>query len=215
MRSGIGSNTVSYLNARQGTVSRQLIWFAAKNRATGEIESVGFSNLEYNLDFQVKNGEGATITRTYYGAGSIIDISEINLVSDLTIQTVRMKLNQSNDVVNNAIRGYDMRNAACEVHYPLYDLSTRLLVDIPTPHFVGRVDKSELKRGKIGSPSGVYLEAHSRVRDLTLKNPSVKSHSFQQLRHAGDNFRKYGDNVGNWAVWWGEDKKPVVTNAQS
>lgn len=205
MRS-VDSNTAAYLNAREGTITRRFVWIIAKNRGTGAEETAGFWNGEFAIDVEVISGQtGLPETRTYTGAGSLLQPDDINLVSDLTIQTTRIKLSQTNAAVNNAIRGYDARNAKIEIHYGLLDLATRLLVARPLPHFVGVINKAPVTRPKVGGSGGVVAEAVSRTRELTIINPAKKSDETQKLR-SGDRFRKYGSVAGSWSIFWGEKK---------
>lgn len=207
MRSGIGPNTVDYLNARDGVVTRRFVWIIAKNRISGAEESAGFWNGEFAITTTVISGQtGLPEERLYSGAGSLIGVDDVNLVSDLTIQTLRIKLSQTNAAVNNAIRGYDARGAKIEVHYGLLDLNTRLLVDTPYPHFVGLINKAPITRPKVGGSGGVVAEAVSRTRELTIVNPAKKSDETQKLR-SGDRFRKYSSVAGTWSIFWGEKKK--------
>jgi len=212
MRENINASTVNYLNARKGIIERTFVWMIVKNRSSGAIEEVGFCNYPYDVAATVISGQtGLPVLRNYVGAGALLEVEDINLVSDLTIQTLRAKFSQSNAEVNNAIRGYDARNGKIEVHYGLLDLSTRLLVDTPYPHFVGIINKAPIKRAKVGASGGVGLEAVSRTRELTITNPNVKSDEFQQHRFPGDDFRKYGTVAHQWAVWWGEAKDIKLT----
>ncbi len=205
MRS-VGANTVNYVNGRAGVITRQFVWLIAKNRGTGADETVGFWNGPYDISVNVISGQtGNPEIRTYVGAGSLLEIDDIALVSDLTIQTLRVKLTQTNAAVNNAIRGYDSRNAKIEVHYGLFDKATRLLVDLPYPHFVGEVNKAPITRAKVGTSGGVIAECVSRVRELTRINPAKKSDETQKLR-SGDRFRRYSGVADQWAIWWGEEK---------
>lgn len=204
------SATVNYLNARQGIISRKFLYFIGKNRTTGSLEEVGFCNLPYDVTITLISGQtGLPVSRTYIGAGSLLETDDIDYTVNLVIQTFRASLSQTNDAVNNAIRGYDTRNAKVEFHYGLFDLESRNLIDTPYPHFVGTLNKSPVKRAKIGSSGGVSIEAVSRTRELTITNPAVKSDAYQQYRFPGDRFRKYSDVAGLWEIAWGEDKSPL------
>ncbi|RUW55619.1 hypothetical protein EOA32_00960 [Mesorhizobium sp. M1A.F.Ca.ET.072.01.1.1] len=178
-----------------------------KDRTTGAEVSGGFSNWEFNVDAEVISGQTRLpVVRTYVGLGSLIDVDDIALVSDLSIQTVRIKLSQTNASVNNMIRGYDARNAKVEIHYGLLDLDTRKLVARPLPHFVGIVNKAPVTRPKTGSSGGVALECVSRTRELTIINPAKKSDETQKLR-SGDRLRQYSGVAGSWSIYWGEKKQ--------
>jgi hypothetical protein len=210
MRS-VDSNTQNYLTARDGVITRRFVWIIAKNRTTGAEEPAGFWNGEYAIDVEVVSGQsGLPETRTYEGAGSLLTVDDINLVSDLTIQTLRVKLSQTNAAVNNAIRGYDPRNAKIEVHYGLLDIASRKLVSRPLPHFVGIINKLPVTRAKAGGSGGVVAEAVSRTRELTITNPAKKSDETQKLR-GGDRLRKYSSVAGSWSIFWGEQKAKIGT----
>lgn len=199
--------TVNYLNARQGIIERWFLYFIGKNRTTGAIEEIGFTNLPYTVTVSVISGQtGLPVSRDYVGVGSLIEVGDVALVSDLTIQTFRAKLTQTNPSVNNAIRGYDTRNAKAEMHYGLFDLNSRKLIDTPYPQFVGFLNKSPIKRAAAGGSGGVQVEMVSRTRELTIVNSAVKSDEYQQVRAPGDRFRKYSSVANLWQVWWGEAK---------
>ena len=201
------SATINYLNSRQGIIERKFVYFIGKNRDTGAQEEVGFSNLPYTVTVNVVSGQtGLVVERVYVGAGGLLDVDEINYVTDLTIQTLRIRLTQTNAEVNNAIRGYDTRNAWTEFHKGLFDLNTRNLIDTPYPLFTGFLNKSPIKRPKVGSSGGVEVSAVSRIRELTITNPAMKSDEYQQFRSPGDRFRKYSSVAGLWSINWGEEK---------
>jgi hypothetical protein len=203
----VDGDTSAYLNTRKGVITRRFVWMIGKDRTTGEAASGGFWNGEFTIDAEVISGQtGLPEVRQYVGLGSLISVDDINLVSDLTVQTLRIKMSQINPAVNNAIRGYDARNAKIEVHYGLLDLDTRKLVARPIPHFVGIVNKAPIVRSKTGGSGGVSLEAHSRTRELTITNPAKKSDEFSKTR-GGDRFRQYSGVAGSWAIFWGEDKE--------
>lgn len=199
--------TIAYLNARQGTIERKFVYFIGKNRTTGEQEEVGFSNLPYTVTIGVISGKtGVLVNRDYVGAGALLDVDDVDDVSDLTIRQLSINLTQTNSAVNNAIRGYDTRNAWVEYHKGLFKLDTRNLVAPPMPSFSGFLNKSPIKRAKVGSSGGVQVTAVSRVRELTITNPAMKSDEYQQFRFPGDRFRKYSSVAGLWPVSWGEEK---------
>ena len=64
---------------------------------------------------------GGLLTRTWQPAGGLITISDITLVSNLTVQKVEITLSQASGPVNQLLRAYDCKQGAVQVWRGLFD----------------------------------------------------------------------------------------------
>lgn len=200
--------TEAYLSGG-AIIARDLLWITVKERDTGLPVSVGFCNDLDSVTLTVVSGlTGATESRTYHGSGTLISISPIPLISDLTVRTVTITLSHINSAVLQAIRGYDPRFGKVEIHRALYDLSTRALVAAPIPHFVGSINGAPISKARPGEEGSITLNVVSHSRELTRVN-SLKRSDESQKRRSGDRFRQYSGVAGQWEFFWGEEKHRV------
>lgn len=197
------------LNAR-ALVARDFLWIVARNRSTGAPESVGFWSDVGNISASVRNPDTGTVnTRTWYGSGTLIRISDIPLVSNLTVQTITIDMSQLDDLVEQAVRGYDCSQARVEVYRGLLDPNTRQLVDAAECLFVGFVDEISIDTPAENEEGSVVLTCTSHTQEMTRSNPSTRSHEDQLLRLWSDNFFQDAATVGEWELFWGRIKGKV------
>ncbi|MCU0826660.1 MAG: hypothetical protein MUE52_04480 [Tabrizicola sp.] len=192
--------TLAALQTRSAVVVRILIWVAARNRTTGDPETLGLWTGAYDRDFTINGG-----TRAYAGAGGIMEIPPIKYQSGLGVRMQRMVLSPISTVVADLIRTYDSRFAPIEIHRALFSPLDGSLVAEPHRLWKGFVDEVEVK--ETGTPGEATCEvvAASSARLLTRTLTLKASDATQQLR-GGDRFRKYADVSGKVDVWWGEMK---------
>lgn len=185
-------------------VARDFIWFVVRDRTTGAPVYDGYWSDVGRLTAAVVDPDtGGTSTRTWIGAASLISISDIALISSITVQTVTVRLSQVADRVNDLIRTYDCKQGRVEVYRGLFDPDTRALVDPATPRFVGFIDHIEVKTPKENDEGGVELTCTSHTQEMTRSNPDTRSDSSQRLRVATDNFLQDVAVVGEWEHFWG------------
>ncbi|MFN4172709.1 MAG: hypothetical protein ACK4GW_13245 [Pseudorhodobacter sp.] len=192
--------TASYLaQARAGGfVARLLFWVAARNRTTGEVETIGIWNGRRDRAFTIGGA-----TRTYKGAGGLLSVDPIVYIKGLGVQMQRARLSPIDEEVELLIRGYDARLAPVEIHRALFDPQSRALVDEPHRVFRGRIDKAPVTVPELGGEMSVEITMASSARDLTRTLALRKSDEAQQLR-SGDRFLRYADISGQVQTWWGE-----------
>lgn len=214
MRS-VDGTTSAYLTARKGVVVRDLLWITAKERDTGNPVSVGFWNDIDSVTLTVISGEtGASVSRTYHGSSTLISISPIPLISDLTVRTITITLSRISTQVQQAIRGYDPRFGHVEIHRALFDLATRELVAAPVPHFVGSINGAPMAVPRPGEEGSITLSVVSHSRELTRINPLKRSDETQK-RRSGDRFRQYSGVAGLWDFFWGDEKHRIGAGRSS
>ncbi|TPN44465.1 hypothetical protein FJ981_28120 [Mesorhizobium sp. B1-1-4] len=152
----------------------------------------------------LRGDTGSAENRDFVGDGSLLSVDRVPLVSDLTIQTVKVTLSQIHATVQDMVRGHDIRGARVEIHRGLFDPSTHAVAGSIYCHFVGKVNKAPIATPKIGDEGSISIDVVSIVRELTRTNPAKKSDETQK-RRSGDRFRRYS-GVANVPVFWGVEK---------
>jgi hypothetical protein len=191
---------------------RDFIWFVVKDRTTGAAVTDGYWSDIGSIDAAIVDPDtGGTTTRTWAGAGSLISISDIPLVSTLTVQNITVTLSQVADRVNNLVRGYECKQGRVEIYRGLFDPNTRQMVAPATPRFVGTIDEAPITTPAEGGDGDVQLTCTSNTAELTRSNPDTRSDASQKLRNAADGFFNDAAVVGSWAQFWGQDGGPVRT----
>lgn len=202
MRS-ISSANQTALNARE-LVPRDFLWIVARNRETGEPEEVGFwSDIENVTASVIDPDTLLPVYRDFYGAGGLISIDSIPSVSVIQVQDIRITMSQLDEMVEEAIRLYDVKQARVEIHRGLFDPATRSQVDPALVRFVGFVNSVEIMTGPENSEGGVTLTCVSHTQELTRANPATRSHEDQKIRDEDDDFFIDAAVVGEWQIQWG------------
>ena len=194
------ANTAAYLAGETAIVSHVLIWIAAKNRSTGATESIGFWTGDDHQDFMV-DGQ----TRTYYGAGDVLDVPPITYEAGLTVRMHTFGLASLAPEVAMLLRGYEPRLAPVEVHRALFYASTGALAADPHRVLAGWIDEAQINTPEIGGNGGATITIASSARALTRGLPICKSDAQMQKR-SGDRFRRYVDVSGAVDVFWGSKR---------
>lgn len=192
------ASTLTYINARAGIVARHLLWVIAKNRSTGEAETMGLWNGEQEAEFTIR-GE----TRTYIAAGAFLGFEEIRAGTGLDVQIHNFSLSGISSDVDQLIRGYDSRLARVEAHRALYDLNDNTLVAEPIRVLKGWVNHITFVTGENAGLSDVTMSVASASRALTRTLGAVRSHAAQQAAFPDDDFRKHVDISRAVGVRWG------------
>jgi len=199
------SPMVTYLQSRAPVRGHALIWFTAKNRTTGLPEETGLWTGEEVRDFTID-----AVTRTYYGAGNIIDLEPLVVSAGLAVQMQTLAITQVSPEVVNLIRGYDTRLAPCEMHLALFNPETEALIGT-TRVWKGFVDKISLPTAKMNENASINMTLASAARGLTVGLASKRSDATLRARSPSDAFRQYADIAGKVEVYWGKTKKKPKT----
>jgi hypothetical protein len=194
-------------------VARDFIWFVVRDRTTGEAVTDGYWSGAGFLTTQVIDpATGGVATRSFMGAGTLIQISDIPLVSNITVQNVTIKLNQVADHVNDLIRGYDCKQGQVQIWRGLFDPDSRQLVSPAPPRFFGFIDQIEILTPSENSEGGVTLTCTSHTQEMTRYNPDTRSDASQRLRAANDNFYQDTATIGTAQFFWGRANGTVQTS---
>lgn len=190
--------------AERRLVARDFLWFEARNRDTGETETVGFwSDIENVTAFVINPLTGLPVSRAFYGAGGLISIDDIPSVSTIQVQDVHIRMSQLDEMVNQAVRLYDLKQARVEIHRGLFDPETRQMVDPAIVRFVGFVNIVEVTTPAENQDGGVDITCVSHTQEMVRANPATRSHEDQKLRNSSDTFFIDAAVVGDWDFEWG------------
>lgn len=188
----------SQMAERRGTEAQILIWFRARNRATGLTEAIGFWTGDDHQNFLV-SGE----VRTYLGAGTVINVPPVRAGIGLRVRQHRIVLPPLLDEVQQLLRAYDPRLAEVEVHSAAFDIDTGQLLAPPLRMIKGTLDKMTEKVGGKGREAHIELIVTSSARRLTFGLPLKRSNAELQRRDPTDRGREYSDTAGDVTVPWG------------
>ena len=214
MTRSVSSATYTALQNRN-LVARDFLWIVARDRTTGaDVPDGMWSDIGPITASVVDPETGGTSSRSWVGTGTLVQCSDIPLVSNITIQNVTITLSQVSDHVNTLVRLYDCKQARVEIYRGMYDTNTRAMIDPATPRFIGYIDNVEIVTPKEGGTGSVVLTCVSHSQEITRSNPDSRSDASQRQRSATDNFYQDTVVVGTWQHFWGR-ASGVVTQQQS
>lgn len=186
-------------------VSRDFIWFIVRDRATGNPVTDGYWSDVGTIAAEVLDPDSnSPVTRTFNAGGGLISISDIPLVSNLTVQNVSVTLSQVSERINDLVRGYDCKQGKVQIFRGLFDPATRALVAPAFPRFAGTIDEAPITTPKEGEAGDVVLTCTSNTQELTRANSDTRSDASQKLRDADDDFYLHTATVSDWQQFWGK-----------
>ena len=209
------ANTLAALAARR-LMPRDFLTITARNRDTGAPEAVSFwSDLGDVTALVLDPDTGAPALRSFRGAGALIQISDIPAVAGITVQRITIQMSQLDELVEQAVRLYDVKQGRVEVHTGLLDPDSRKLVDPAEPLFVGFVDEVEIRTPREGEEGGVTITCTSHTQELARTNPETRSHEDQKRRDPDDDFFIDAAVCGDWDHFWagrqqGQEKRKGI-----
>ena len=208
MRSLSGANLVAL--AQRILMPRDFVWFVVRDRSTGDPVTDGYWSDVGDISAAIIDPDtGSPVTRIWHGAGSLIQISNIPLVSNITVQNITVTLSQVADRVNDLVRLYDAKQGRVEIYRGLFDPANRLLVAPAEPRFIGTINEAPIKTPKENERGDVQLSCTSNTAELTRSNTDTRSDASQRRRDPVDAFFKDTAVVGTWQHFWGREGGPV------
>ncbi|MCW2077828.1 UNVERIFIED_ORG: hypothetical protein M2193_000003 [Bradyrhizobium japonicum] len=205
MTRAISTANYTALTARR-LVPRDFVWFIVRDRVTGNPVTDGYWSDVGTISADVIDPEtGSTVTRSFVGASSLIAISDIPVVSNLTVQTITITLAQVATRVNDLVRGYDCKQGKVQVFRGLFDSGTRVMVAPAFPRFAGTIDEAPVTTPKEGEAGDVTLTCTGNTQELTRSNPDTRSDASQKLRDPDDDFFIHAATVSEWQQYWGKN----------
>lgn len=210
MTRSVTAETFTALQDRR-LVARDFLWIEVKTRDTGMPIYDGYwSDVGTITTAVIDPNTGGSTDRQFVGAGSLIQISDIPLMSNLTVQNVTITLSQVVDRVNDLVRTYECKQGRVEIFRGLFDPDTRNLVSPASPRFVGFIDNIEILTPKENDDGGVTLTCTSHTQEMTRSNPDTRSDASQQLRAPRDDFYADVSVVGEFEHFWGKSSGSAV-----
>lgn len=212
MTRSISAENFEALQARR-LIARDFIWFEVKDRETGEPEYDGYwSDVGPMTAAVIDPNTGGSTEREFVGAMSLISISDIPMVSNLTVQTVTVVLSQVSDRINDLVRAYECKFGKVQIFRGMFDPETREMVGPAFPRFVGTIDDAPITTPAEGGQGDVTLTCTSHTQEMTRSNPDTRSDASQQLRADGDDFYADVSVVGDWEHFWGKNGGSAVSS---
>lgn len=191
--------------SQRALVARDFLWFVARTRDTGLPAPVGFWSDIENVTATVLDPDTLSpVNRAYYGAGGLIEIEGIPAVSTIQVQDVTIQMSQLDEMVLQAVRLYDIKQARVEIHRGLFDPVSRQLVAPALVRFVGFVNLVDIRTPRENEAGGVQITCVSHTQELLRSNPSTRSHEDQRYtRDPNDYFFVDAGVSSGWDVQWG------------
>lgn len=195
-------------------VSRDFVWFTVKDLITGSPVTDGYwSDIGPLTASVIDPDTGSSVSRSWVGAASLISISDITLVSSITVQNITITMSQVADHVNALVRGYNCKLGGVQVFRGLFNLDTRVLVAPATPRFVGTIDDITITTPRDGGVGSVVVTCTSSTQEMTRSSPDTRSDASQRLRSATDDFFADVAVVGTWEQFWGRAGGTLASNS--
>lgn len=199
----------------QVTADADFLWFVARNRNTGGMVTDGMWSGVGTIDAQVIDPmTGQAVTRTYAGTYGLVAISDISLITGVSVQPITIAMSQVEARVAQLVRQYDLKQARVEIHRGRINPATRLMVAPAAKRFVGFVDEVEIVEGAEGEEGGVRVSCVPYSQELLRSNPDTRSDQSQQKRRAGDEFFRDVAVVADWQQFWGKADGKIGSGAK-
>jgi hypothetical protein len=195
----------NYTALQQGRLlARDFIWFQVKDRDSGDAVYDGYwSDVGTITAAVIDPNTGGSTNRQFFGAGGLISVSAIALMSNLTVQNATITLSQVADRVNDLVRTHECKRGIVQIFRGLFDPETRQLVAPAVSRFVGEIDNIDIKTPEEGGQGSVVITCNSHTQELTRANTETRSDASQQARAPGDDFYADTTVVGGWNFFWG------------
>ena len=191
---------ITYLQSRNGFVTRALFWVQPRDRATGNRVGLGFWTGEEDCSFTIGG-----VARTYVGGGALKALDAVVMQTGVVIRMQRVSLSPLFDSVALLLRGYDAWRAPAEIHRAFYNPLTGALIDTPKRLWKGVIDSAPIQTPAIGGESVAEVTLSSAAEALTHGLTLTRSDAVQSQR-GGDRFYRYKDVSGSVPVTWGEKR---------
>lgn len=182
-----------------------LLWVSARNRSNGQTETMGLWT-GYDVTSLTVEGEA----RTYFGAGTVLSVSDIVSQMGTNVQMQSARLNILTPEIEQLILGYDARQAPVEIHLRRVDPETGAELDV-TRCFKGFVDRAPIGQGPKGGTSAIEASLASSARMLTRRVALRRSDASHRRAHPGDRFFRHAAVSGTVPVWWGQVKNDAAS----
>ncbi|MDN5786907.1 hypothetical protein [Pseudorhodobacter sp.] len=199
----LSAPAIAALLKRNVTI-RDFLWIEARNGTTGDPVDVGYWSDLGTVSAQIDDPRvGSIVTRDFQGAGGLINISPITLVSNLSVQTITISLSQIADP-NDLVRGYDVKQARVGVFRGLFAPATLVQLSPCYSRFLGFVDQVEIETPAESGEGKIELTCVSHSQEMSRRNTATRSDADMKKRTSGDTFCLHSAAVGTWEMNWGK-----------
>jgi len=173
---------------------------AAILTALGQTNVAPFYAVEFDFDtapvrFWTGYGDRTIDGETYLGAGSLIGISGLEEISDLSAKSATISLSGvPSELVSLALQE-PYQNRGCRILFGVTDVSDFVEV------FGGFMDTMNIEDS--GDTSTITLTVESKLVQLERAKERRYTHESQQSRYSGDTFFSYVSDLQDKEVVWG------------
>lgn len=190
---------------------RDFMTIFARRRDTGEIISDSMWSDVGDINANVVDPDtGAIQTRSFYGSGNLVKISDIPLVSNMSVQNVNISLSHLAANAEELIRGYDVRQAVVQIFRGLFNPGSGTMTEPAYPRFVGFIDNVEVVTPREGDEGSINLTCASHTQEVTRANSATRSGSSQRVVNSTDAFYDDSASTAEWKIWWGQKRGESV-----
>lgn len=192
---------------------RDFMTIYARRRSNGETVADSLWSDVGDVQANVINPEtGAAETRDFYGSGNLVKISDIPLVSNMTVQNVNVELSPLASNAQELIRGFDVRQGVVQIFRGLFNPGEGRMVEPAFPRFVGFVDSVEVVTPSENGEGSNNLTCASHTQEVTRGNSATRSETSQKVINQNDGFYDDAASTPEWKIWWGQAKgeKPLA-----
>ena len=193
---------------RSGLSTRVMIYFEAQDRDDNTPVDLGLWSGEDTESITFTDmWTGASLTRTFYGAGTLLGVETPRYYTGFEVRPVIISLSSISPAVTNLIRAYQPRGAKTQILLRSYEPDTMEAVAIE-PVWKGFINRAPIPRPRLGEEAKMSVQLVSSSRLLTIPAPRKKSHA-NQVKRAGDKFMRYAGAAEILNVPWGleDDRK--------
>lgn len=193
-------------------VIRDYVWFVARRRSDNSPVTEGLWSGVENVTAQVIDPDTmGEVNRDFYGVGTLVSISAIPMVANLTAQSCTITASHLHAETERIIRDYNCQQARVEIFRGLYNPATMQPETPAVPVFVGFVDTIIVETPKEGGIGSTKFSCKSHMQEITRASAETRSHAYQILRDPNDDFLIDADTVSSWEQFWGSTKGGVPT----
>jgi len=182
---------------------RDFLWLEVRDRTTGALYPVGFwSDLGTVSANVIDPRTGSTVSRSFQGAGGLVQMSQIPMTSNLTVQTVSVVMSQISNA-SDLVRTYEAKQARVEIFRGLFAPASLVQLAPAFPRFVGFIDSIDISTPAEGEDGSIEMTCVSHSQEMSRYNTVTRSDADQVRRAPGDTFSQHAASVGTWELNWG------------
>jgi hypothetical protein len=164
---------------------------------------------ETRVGFWDDVGEITSEGLLYHGAGQIGSSGPVKSIqgwgadSNFSIPQLSIKLSGIDPEVLNLSRFYEIRQAKMKLSLAIFDATTRAVVGLMFPVFVGKIDQVPIVDPAAGEAGSITFICESVSRALTFPRYNKRVQEDQKERQDGDQFYVYTNMMREVQLYFG------------